>query len=85
MSLETPQTWFSVCQRVRRQIGRAERWIRESEGELSPVHDRAQLGELLRRRAAGEQRIGIMLGIEGTHVLRGRMDAAWLARGGRYG
>ena len=43
---------------------------------------RGQLNELNERRERNEEVIGVMLGLEGAHVLRGSLDVPWLAAHG---
>lgn len=78
MSLQHPSTWFSTSARVRLQLQRLKSWVARSEGVLRLVCSRSQLDELKDSRACNEESIGLMLGLEGAHVLRGSLDVPWL-------
>lgn len=82
MSLQRPDTWFSTAARVRLQLSRLASWIEQSEGAIRLVCSRGQLNELNERRERNEEVIGVMLGLEGAHVLRGSLDVPWLAAHG---
>ena len=82
MSLQRPDTWFSTAARVRLQLRRLACWIDQSEGVIQMVCSRGQLNELNERRGRNEDVIGVMLGLEGAHVLRGSLDVPWLAAQG---
>ena len=82
MSLQRPDTWFSTAARVRLQLSRLASWIEQSEGAIRLVCSRGQLNELNERRESNEEVIGVMLGLEGAHVLRGSLDVPWLAAHG---
>ena len=78
MSLQHPSTWFSTTARVRLQLHRLKLWVARSEGVLRLICSRSQLDELNDSRARNEESIGLMLGLEGAHVLRGSLDVPWL-------
>ena len=82
MSLQHPATWFSTSARVRLQLHRLESWIAQSGGAIRLVCSRSQLDELEGCRERNEGVIGVMLGLEGAHVLRGGLDVPWLAGNG---
>jgi microsomal dipeptidase-like Zn-dependent dipeptidase len=82
MSLQRPDTWFSTAARVRLQLSRLASWIDQSEGAIRLVCSRGELNELNERRERNEEVIGVMLGLEGAHVLRGSLDVPWLAAHG---
>ena len=82
MSLQRPDTWFSTAARVRLQLSRLASWIEQSEGAIRLVCSRGELNELNERRERNEEVIGVMLGLEGAHVLRGSLDVPWLAAHG---
>jgi microsomal dipeptidase-like Zn-dependent dipeptidase len=63
--------WKSPLGRALLQAERLERTIAGSQGALVPVRTRAELEDLLARRARGERTIGALLGIEGAHALEG--------------
>ncbi len=67
-----PRTWGSLFERARYQARRLARLERTSDGRLTRVGSRADLEELLRRRAAGEPVVGALLGLEGAHALEGQ-------------
>ncbi len=81
-SLQRPDTWFSTPARARCQLARLGRWVGRSGGRLQMVRSRGELAELERRRAAGEEVVGVMLGLEGAHALRAGLDVPWLAENG---
>lgn len=82
MSLQRPDTWFSAPARVRLQLSRLARWVAASEGKIGMVRTRGEFIELKERRERNEDVIGVMLGLEGAHVLRGGLDVPWLAARG---
>ncbi|MCP4847857.1 MAG: hypothetical protein GY899_07925 [Verrucomicrobiaceae bacterium] len=82
LSLQRPDTWFSAAARARLQLRRLACWIEQSGGAIRMVSSRGELNELSERRGNNEDVIGVMLGLEGAHVLRGRLDVPWLAAQG---
>lgn len=82
VSLQRPDTWFSAPARVRLQLSRLARWVAASEGKIGMVRTRGEFIELKERRERNEDVIGVMLGLEGAHVLRGGLDVPWLAAQG---
>ncbi|MFP6873476.1 MAG: membrane dipeptidase [Verrucomicrobiales bacterium] len=82
VSLQRPDTWFSAPARVRLQLSRLARWVATSEGKIGMVRTRGEFIELKERRERNEDVIGVMLGLEGAHVLRGGLDVPWLAAQG---
>ncbi len=82
MSLQRPDTWFSVPARVRLQLSRLDRWVAASEGKIEMVRTRGEFITLEDRRQRNEDVIGVMLGLEGAHALRGGLDVPWLAARG---
>ena len=82
LSLERPYTWFSTAARARLQVRRLQRWVERSGGRLRMLRTREDLVELQRRRGAGEDVVGVMLGLEGAHALRAGIDVPWLAEHG---
>ena len=79
-----PSTYFSQRERVLYHAGRFEDMAARSDGRLRLVRDRGDLETLLAARRAGEQVVGGLLAIEGSHVLssdfRDELDA-FFARG----
>jgi len=82
MSLQRPDTWFSTAARARLQLRRLAYWIEESGGGIQMVRSGRDLNKLNERRERNEDVIGVMLGLEGAHVLRGSLDVPWLAAQG---
>ena len=82
MSLQRPDTWFSTAARARLQLRRLAAWIDQSEGAIRLVCSRGELNELNEDRKRNEEVIGVMLGLEGAHILRGGLDVPWLAENG---
>ncbi len=52
MSLQRPDTWFSVPARVRLQLSRLDRWVAASEGKIEMVRTRGEFITLEDRRDA---------------------------------
>jgi membrane dipeptidase len=74
----SPFAWRGPLGRAELQADRLEKTIAGSGGTLVPVRTRADLEDLLARRAASGAPIGALLGIEGAHALEG--DLANLER-----
>jgi len=67
-------TWDSLYERALFQAQRLHDAAAESDGQLRVVTSRAELDQLLDDRAAGQQVIGGLLGVEGAHPLEGDFD-----------
>ncbi|SFK53875.1 dipeptidase [Shimia haliotis] len=67
-------TWESLYERALFQAQRLHDAAAESDGQLRVVTSRAELDQLLDDRAAGQQVIGGLLGVEGAHPLEGDFD-----------
>jgi microsomal dipeptidase-like Zn-dependent dipeptidase len=67
----SPMAWRGPLGRAELQADRLEKAIAGSGGALVPIRTRAELEELLLRRAESEAPIGALLGIEGAHALEG--------------
>ncbi len=70
-----PATYSSLRARALYQAKRLHQMVAASGGTLRFVGDRAALEGLRDARRAGEQTIGVMLGIEGAHALDGDLAA----------
>ncbi|MAE96443.1 MAG: peptidase M19 [Deltaproteobacteria bacterium] len=66
-------TWRSRFARAVHQAGKLHDAAERSEGRLTVIRTRADLEELLAARAAGERRVGGLLGLEGMHALDGEL------------
>ncbi|MDC0049262.1 membrane dipeptidase [Verrucomicrobia bacterium] len=82
MSLQRIRTWFFVSARAELQLERVSSWIENSQGSLKLIRNSNDLQSLSEDQSAGRQGIGIMLGLEGAHVLRGRFNVSWLVEQG---
>jgi microsomal dipeptidase-like Zn-dependent dipeptidase len=82
MSLQRIRTWFFVSARAELQLERVSSWIKNSRGSLKLIRNSNDLQSLSEDQSAGRQGIGIMLGLEGAHVLRGRFNVSWLVERG---
>lgn len=60
-----PRTWTSLSERALYQADRLHRYADASDGQLRVIKTRAELDQLLVDRAAGQQVVGGLLGIEG--------------------
>jgi microsomal dipeptidase-like Zn-dependent dipeptidase len=65
------RTWNSLLERALYQAEKLHRFEERSDGRLRILLDRADLEQLLSDRAAGQQVVGAILGIEGAHPLQG--------------
>ena len=65
------RTWNSLLERALYQAERLQRYADASNGQLRVIKTRADLDQLLADRAAGQQVVGGLLGIEGAHPLMG--------------
>ncbi|SFR31804.1 Zn-dependent dipeptidase, dipeptidase homolog [Yoonia tamlensis] len=65
------RTWNSLLERALYQADRLHRYADASNGQLRVIKTRADLDQLLADRAAGQQVVGGLLGIEGAHPLMG--------------
>ncbi len=68
-----PRTWKNNFERARYQCQKLERLERSSRGELMRILKRSDLRRLVERRAAGENIVGGMLGLEGAQALNGEL------------
>lgn len=66
-----PRTWNSLLERALYQAGKLERFEARSAGDLRILRSRADLEQLLDDRANGQNVVGGILGIEGSHPLEG--------------
>ena len=82
MSLQRIRTWFFVSARAELQLERVSSWIENSRGSLKLIRNSNDLKILSEEQSAGGQGIGIMLGLEGAHVLQGRFNVSWLVEQG---
>lgn len=65
------RTWDSLLERALYQAERLHGYAAASGGQLRVIKTRADLDQLLADRAAGQQVVGGLLGIEGAHPLEG--------------
>lgn len=65
-----PATWTSLYRRALYQARRLER-LASSDPRVTLIRGRADLDALVERRAAGEDVLGVLLGLEGAHALEG--------------
>lgn len=70
--LQPPRTWFSLLQRSLYHADRLEDAAGDSDGALMLVRTRADLDELVERRARGEDVVGGLFSVEGLHNLEGK-------------
>ena len=82
LSLEPPTSWLSTPNRARSQIHRYRRWVANSGGALLELREAGDFAELRQRREKGEKVIGLLLGLEGAHAVRGSIDVPWLVEQG---
>ncbi|MBR9766015.1 MAG: peptidase M19 [Rhodobacteraceae bacterium] len=81
VSLWPPRTWNDLTERALYQARKLERFAAR-DGAVTLIRNRADLDAVLAARAAGEDRLGALLGIEGAHALEGdianldRLEAA---------
>ncbi|WP_106745302.1 dipeptidase [Yoonia maritima] len=66
-----PRTWDSLLERALYQAKRLHSYADASGGRLRVIKTRADLDQLLADRANGQQVVGGLLGIEGSHPLEG--------------
>ncbi|PRY77303.1 microsomal dipeptidase-like Zn-dependent dipeptidase [Yoonia maritima] len=66
-----PRTWNSLLERALYQAKRLHSYADASDGRLRVIKTRADLEQLLADRANGQQVVGGLLGIEGSHPLEG--------------
>lgn len=67
------RTWGSLYERARYQADKLHDFA-QVDGGVTIIGSAADLDDVLVARAAGEDRIGAILGIEGAHALEGQMD-----------
>ena len=65
------RTWDSLKERAIYQADKLHKFEAASNGHLKVIKSRADLDSVLKARAAGEQVVGGILGIEGAHPLEG--------------
>lgn len=82
MSLQRPRTWFFASARAELQLERVNAWIKNSRGSLKMIKNAHDLQGLSQNQNTGSQNIGIMLGLEGAHILNGRFNVNWLVEQG---
>lgn len=70
--LQPPRTWFSLLQRSLYHADRLEDAAEDSDGALMLVRTRADLDELVDRRARGEDVVGALFSVEGLQNLEGK-------------
>ncbi len=68
------RTWSSPFERAVYQGERLRDWDIRSGDEFEVIRDRRDLRELLSRRSTGEQVVGGIFGIEGSHALEGKLE-----------
>ncbi|WP_394179995.1 dipeptidase [Yoonia maritima] len=66
-----PRTWNSLLERALYQAKRLHSYADASDGRLRVIKTRADLDQILADRANGQQVVGGLLGIEGSHPLEG--------------
>lgn len=66
--------WFNLLERALYQAARLNYFADHSDGRLMLIGSRANLEDLLARRAAGEAVVGAFLGLEGIHALLGQIE-----------
>ena len=66
-----PRTWDSLLQRALYQAERLHGFETDAPEMLKIIRNRTDLDEVLTRRAAGEDVVGGLLGVEGAHPLEG--------------
>lgn len=66
-----PRTWNSLLERALYQAERLHTYAAASDDQLRVIKTRSDLDQLLADRAAGQQVVGGVLGIEGAHPLMG--------------
>lgn len=69
--LQPPRTWTSPLERSLYHAEKLQDAIERSDGRLVLVRTKADLDDLLAKRAAGEQVTGAMFSVEGLHDLEG--------------
>lgn len=72
--LQPPRTWFSLLQRSLYHAARLEDAAEDSGGELMLVRTRADLDELVDKRARGEDVVGGLFSVEGLQNLEGKAE-----------
>lgn len=68
------RTWLSIHERAVYQAEKLHKFEAAAPDALKIIRTRADLEEVLSRRAAGEMIVGGILGIEGAHPLEGRIE-----------
>lgn len=68
------RTWLSIHERAVYQAEKLHKFEAAAPDALKIIRTRADLEEVLSRRAAGEKIVGGMLGIEGAHPLEGKIE-----------
>ncbi|MCP5072036.1 MAG: amidohydrolase family protein [Rhodobacteraceae bacterium] len=68
------RTWDSLFERALYQADKLHRFQAKAPNDLKIIRSRADLQALLDRRAKGENIVGGLLGIEGSHPLEGRLE-----------
>jgi membrane dipeptidase len=68
-----PRTWGSLLQRALYQADKLKKLVLRSQGRLMPIRSVHDLDELLVRRKAGSQVIGVFPALEGVHALEGEL------------
>ena len=69
-----PQTWNDLTERALYQAGKLHGLAQRAPDEFMVVESKADLADLLKRRAGGEAVVGGLLGTEGSHALSGDPD-----------
>lgn len=67
------RTWTSIYERAIYQAEKLQGFEARSEGRLKVIRSRADLEAVIAARAAGEEVVGGILGVEGLHPLEGDM------------
>ncbi len=68
------RSWTSLLERALFQAEKLRDFEARSDGQLKIIRSRADLEDLLEKRAAGAQTVGALLGIEGAHPLEGKLE-----------
>lgn len=66
-------TWTSLLARALHQASRLRGYEKRAPATLTLVRTQSDLANVLKRRAAGDKVIGVLLGIEGGHPLEGKI------------
>ncbi|MEC9375971.1 MAG: membrane dipeptidase [Pseudomonadota bacterium] len=73
-SLEPPLNWFSNYARGKWVIENTQRVVEKNPEQLLIIRFREDLQQLLNESAEGSDRIGLVLSVEGAHILEGNQE-----------